>query len=163
MPDLLIIPIGGLGRSQLDDIIAAVGTLPGCVAAPMPVMNAYAESPPVIWKAIDAMPDRAVFIVAHSLAGPTGRNTANTLIAQGRPVAGLVIIDNVQWFDGDHHTDCQNVLVFRSQHPGFIITEIPGHPSVMVPGTSHNSVPHDPQVIHAITLAVQLAQAKVVV
>ncbi len=157
MTSLLVIPIGGLGRSQLDDIAAALRLVPGVLVAEMPKWDAYKEEPPYAWQWMDQRPTVPVLLIGHSLGGPTARNTANVAISKGRPVAGLVLIDNVQWFDDDHHCDATNVLVCRSERPGFVLSGIPGHLATVVPGTDHNSVCHDASVIAAVVQMVQKA------
>lgn len=148
---LLVIPIGGLGEPQTEEIADRLGTIPGVVVGRLTGDDQYRDDKREVWKWLEAYPTLPVVFIGHSMGGNTARNEANAAIVQGRKVVGLVVLDCVQYFDGDHSTMCRNVMVLRAGNSfPFIISPIDGHPAEVVPHTNHNSLCHDPQVLNMI-------------
>jgi hypothetical protein len=142
-PKLLVIPIGGWGASQLGDIAERLGRIQGVVVAKLTGNDQYRDSHREVWEWMDRFKGVPIMFIGHSMGGNTARNEANEAIKDKRPVAGLVVLDCVQYFDDDHHSDCPNTKVFCAENSApFIVSPIDGFPAEKVPGTTHNSLCH---------------------
>ncbi len=183
MRDILFIPVGGLGTSQLAAIVSAVTALAAEVKAAggggeIVVLNwqgdreQYRDDRRRIWsldQGIRKYPFHAVFTCGHSVGASTARNTANVALASGFEVAGVAILDNVEYDAGPHVLNCRPelALVRRAENSfPFYVSEIV-QPKIeggavieaqVVKGTGHNSLPQDAGVIADVVAAVRAAR-----
>ena len=152
---LLFIPIGGLGMSQLDALTDAVRQIAGVQVCQLSGMDQYRDDAREIWPILQTYADSPVYFVGHSLGGASARNEANVAIRSGRRVAGLAVLDQVMYFDGDHSCRCSNTLVFQADNSfPFIISPVDGFPAMRVAGTRHNDLCQHPIVLSTVARAI---------
>jgi pimeloyl-ACP methyl ester carboxylesterase len=156
-PRLIFISVGGWGDSQLDDIEVAVMEIPGVAIRHPFGMDQFRDSHELIWAYMRSYPKVPIVLCGHSLGAATARNSANLAILDGGfEIAGLVLLDPVQWFDAEHSCRCKNTLVFQAWDSfPFIPSPVDGFPAFRVLNTNHNSLAHDSWVIQQIVDFVQ--------
>ena len=140
-PKVVLIPIGGLGGSQLEAINLMAETIPGVKVARMSRSNDYLDAHSDIWHTLNAYREAWFLFVGHSLGGGTARNSANYAILDGRKVFGVMLLDDVEYSFGPHESKCPNTAVYMAENSfPFIPCDIAGFPAVHVPNTNHNTL-----------------------
>lgn len=141
---LLVVPVGGLGLSQLGDIVNAIAPLPGVEILSWDRVNEYGDSAD-IWAFLNAHPESPAYLIGHSLGVDQAISCA--LLLKERCV-GVALLDPV-WFEKPN-PGCP-ALVFHADNsfpfPQGSVKDITG---TTIEGTTHNSLAHDPRVIAKI-------------
>jgi hypothetical protein len=164
-PKILCICIGGLGGSQLVNIQDSLSDIPGVHVCVLSGQNEYQDAKREVWQYMNAAPDTPTVFIGHSMGGMTAVDEANAAILDNRPVAGVVVLDLVQYETmGLVTCDCPNVLAFKADNSApFGPTQIEGHPWQVVQVTpkflqlKHNLICHSPLVIQQISAFVRAA------
>lgn len=146
MRDVFAICLGGLGASQLGDILAAVKAIPG-VFAWSPLGGDQYDTD--ILQAVSVYPSQEIVLIGHSLACATVISAAKALADSGRKVAYLCIIepvyrdkdlppvDSYDWLQSDALIDFP-----RANMEGATVT--------IIKGTDHNSICHNALTISTV-------------
>ncbi len=150
MKPTLLIPIGGLGRSQLDEMVSAARSIPGVEIANISLWDAYRDVPGMIWPAIRQSPGHQIYLLGHSLGASTARNTANSLISSGLQLAGVFLLDHVDWEPGPFECKFPGTEVYQAENSfPFYISQIQGFIPETILNTTHNSLSHSPLIIQS--------------
>lgn len=180
----LVIILGGAGVSQMGDVAAALRALatsvaPGVLAVWTPPEGTQNQQRVNVWPAIAANPMARVILIGHSLAAKTvidaaaamAVNRAAALAAMAEdtadmpeqaaelsarwPLASYVAVIEDVW-GSDVEPQCG---VFDSFKGDFLIdfppASIAGVVPIVIPGTGHNSICHDPRLINALVTRVK--------
>lgn len=157
MPDLLIVPIGGLGASQLrptgilwwkkPGIIDALRGIPGTIIMDNSGFNEFQGKG--IWEFLGKYPSTPGLFIGHSLGVDTAINTARHY----SNTVGTVLLAPV--WNEKPAPPMGGVLVFRPSSSVFPQADVAGVAAQVIPGTDHNGVAHDAGVIRQIVDFVQ--------
>jgi hypothetical protein len=163
MRDVLAIVLGGLGTPQTLSIIQALRVIPGVFVWSPGRKSEYTAD---VAQAVELFPSRQLVGIFHSFACQTGIEACDQVRAKtGRRFDYFCIEDPVShdplWADEMEMPAAEAAPIcsdlFYAETAGALVrrAKIIGAESKVIAGTTHNTLPHNPEVIAAIVARVQ--------